>query len=436
MEEYVIKNQKKLRLGITTGTCSAAAAQAAAMQLLLGVESHAVTLRTPKGMTISVPVYLLESDDRKASYKVIKDSGDDPDVTNGTDVCVTVEYAQQSASAETDVRVGTRGGKKPDVSVETGGNTGSDGIVEASTRSSKHGSQDRSCVFTSEAYPYLTLDGGIGIGRVTKEGLEQEVGQAAINRVPRQMIFAAVADVCEKANVREPLHITVWMPEGEALAKRTFNPKLGIEGGLSVLGTSGILEPMSEQAIVATIETEIRQLHAVGEEKILVTPGNYGQAYASEYLGLDLTKSVKSSNYVGDTIDLAISYGMKDFLLVGNIGKLVKLAAGIFNTHSKVADGRGEIFAVHAAMAGADAKVVQEIYDCINTDRMLDVLEREGLREVVMQSILVAIEKHVAGRVGDTMRFGVVVFSEKYGYLGQTSDADMVLDVFRGKQRM
>lgn len=400
MEEYVIKNQKKLRLGITTGTCSAAAAQAAAMQLLLGVESHAVTLRTPKGMTVSVPVYLLESDSRKASYRVVKDSGDDPDVTNGTDVCVTVEFVKQRVCEQ------------------------------------KDGSQDSSCAFTSESFPYLTLDGGIGIGRVTKEGLEQAVGQAAINRVPRQMIFAAVADVCEKANVCEPLHITVWMPEGETLAKRTFNPKLGIEGGLSILGTSGILEPMSEQAIVATIETEIRQLHAVGEEKVLVTPGNYGQAYASEYLGLDLAKSVKSSNYIGDTIDLAISYGMKDFLLVGNIGKLVKLAAGIFNTHSKVADGRGEIFAVHAAMAGAGANVVQEIYNCINTDRMLDVVEREGLREVVMQSILAAIEKHVAGRVGDTMRFGVIVFSEKYGYLGQTSDADNVLDVFRVKQQM
>ena len=400
MEEYVIKNQKKLRLGITTGTCSAAAAQAAAMQLLLGVESHAVTLRTPKGMTVSVPVYLLESDSRKASYKVVKDSGDDPDVTNGTDVCVTVEFVKQRVCEQ------------------------------------KDGSQDRSCAFTSESFPYLTLDGGIGIGRVTKEGLEQAVGQAAINRVPRQMIFAAVGDVCEKANVCEPLHITVWMPEGETLAKRTFNPKLGIEGGLSILGTSGILEPMSEQAIVATIETEIRQLHAVGEEKVLVTPGNYGQAYASEYLGLDLAKSVKSSNYIGDTIDLAISYGMKDFLLVGNIGKLVKLAAGIFNTHSKVADGRGEIFAVHAAMAGAGANVVQEIYNCINTDRMLDVVEREGLREDVMQSILAAIEKHVDDRIGDAMRFGVIVFSEKYGYLGQTSDADKVLDVFRGKQQM
>lgn len=405
MEEYVIKNQKKLRLGITTGTCSAAAAQAAAMQLLLGVESHAVTLRTPKGMMVSVPVYLLESDSRKASYKVVKDSGDDPDVTNGTDVCVTVAYAKQRVREQTD------------------------------GREEFDGSQDRTCAFTSESFPFLTLDGGIGIGRVTKEGLEQAVGQAAINRVPRQMIFAAVADVCEKANVCEPLHITVWMPEGETLAKRTFNPKLGIEGGLSILGTSGILEPMSEQAIVATIETEIRQLHAVGEEKVLVTPGNYGQAYASEYLGLDLAKSVKSSNYIGDTIDLAISYGMKDFLLVGNIGKLVKLAAGIFNTHSKVADGRGEIFAVHAAMAGAGANVVQEIYNCINTDRMLDVVEREGLREAVMQSILAAIEKHVAGRIGDAMRFGVIVFSEKYGYLGQTADT-AVLDVFRGKLQM
>ena len=436
MEEYVIKNQKKLRLGITTGTCSAAAAQAAAMQLLLGVESHAVTLRTPKGMTVSVPVYLIESDSRKASYKVVKDSGDDPDVTNGTDVCVTVAYAKQRVREQTDGRVkpdgsvGIRGSRKSSGSVEI------DGRVEMGIRCNNHESQDRSCAFTSEPFPYLTLDGGIGIGRVTKEGLEQAVGQAAINRVPRQMIFAAVADVCEKANVCEPLHITVWMPEGETLAKRTFNPKLGIKGGLSILGTSGILEPMSEQAIVATIETEIRQLHAVGEEKVLVTPGNYGQAYASEYLGLDLAKSVKSSNYIGDTIDLAISYGMKDFLLVGNIGKLVKLAAGIFNTHSKVADGRGEIFAVHAAMAGAGADVVQEIYNCINTDRMLDVLEREGLREAVMQSILAAIEKHVAGRIGDAMRFGVIVFSEKYGYLGQIADTAAVLDVFRRKLQM
>ncbi len=433
MEEYVIKNQKKLRLGITTGTCSAAAAQAAAMQLLLGIESHAVTLRTPKGMTVSVPVYLLEADDVKASYKVIKDSGDDPDVTNGTDVCVTVAYAQQSVRKQMDGSVGLDGNVEPDGSVETGANTETYGDAETGVSTGtneimKLSTQGRSCAFISESFPYLTLDGGIGIGRVTKEGLEQAVGQAAINRVPRQMIFAAVADVCEKANVHEPLHITVWMPEGETLAKRTFNPKLGIEGGLSVLGTSGILEPMSEQAIVATIETEIRQLHAVGEEKILVTPGNYGQAYASEYLGLDLAKSVKSSNYIGDTIDLAISYGMKDFLLVGNIGKLVKLAAGIFNTHSKVADGRGEIFAVHAAMAGAEANVVQEIYDCINTDRMLDVVEREGLRETVMQSILAAIEKHVAGRVGDTMRFGVIVFSEKYGYLGQTKDAERELN--------
>ena len=381
-----------LRSGFTTGTCATAAAKAALVALLSRREQTASCITLPSGEKITLPVAATEWVDNAALCTVVKDSGDDPDVTNGTDVCVTVAYAKQRVREQID------------------------------------GSQDRSCAFTSESFPYLTLDGGIGIGRVTKEGLEQAVGQAAINRVPRQMIFAAVADVCEKANVSEPLHITVWMPEGEALAKRTFNPKLGIEGGLSVLGTSGILEPMSEQAIVATIETEIRQLHAVGEEKILVTPGNYGQAYASEYLKLDLTKSVKSSNYIGDTIDLAISYGMKDFLLVGNIGKLVKLAAGIFNTHSKVADGRGEIFAVHAAMAGAEAKVVQEIYDCINTDRMLDVLEREGLREVVMQSILAAIEKHVAGRVGDTMRFGVIVFSEKYGYLGQTSDAERELN--------
>lgn len=394
---YVIKNQKKLRLGITTGTCSAAAAQAAAMQLLGGITTENVCIRTPKGITVSVPVSLLAHTEQFASCKVIKDSGDDPDVTNKTDVCVTVAYVESGKDAA---------------------------LLE-----------NDATVFRSETYPNLILDGGIGIGRVTKEGLEQKVGQAAINVVPRAMIFDAVGDVCDKINFHGRLKITVWMPEGEQLAKKTFNPKLGIEGGLSVLGTSGILEPMSERAIVDTIETEIRQLHATGENRLLITPGNYGQAYASEYLKLDLSKSVKSSNYIGDTLDLAVAYDMKYILLVGNIGKLVKLAAGIFNTHSKVADGRGEIFASHAAIAGASPALVQRILDSINTDAMLTLLETEHLREVVMQRIVQKIEQHVEQRLGTEVVAGVCLFSEKYGYLGATTRTREVLDVFQGGQK-
>ncbi|MDE5862829.1 MAG: cobalt-precorrin-5B (C(1))-methyltransferase CbiD, partial [Lachnospiraceae bacterium] len=303
MEQYIMKNQRRLRSGITTGTCAVAAAQAAAMKLL-GVSSgeDTIAVYTPKGITVNVPVTLISVTGNSCEYMVVKDSGDDPDVTNG-------------------VRVYTRVEKSLGMISET--------------------------AFHSRDYSELYLEGGAGIGRITKKGLEQAVGQAAINIVPREMIFRAVGEICRQAEYRDTLLITVSIPEGEELARKTFNPRLGIEGGLSVLGTSGILEPMSEKAIVDTIETEIKLLAAQGRKQLLAAPGNYGQSYIADYLHLDMEQSVKCSNYIGETIDLAVAYGMEHFLLVGNIGKLVKLAAGIMNTHSRVADARGEIFAVH-----------------------------------------------------------------------------------------
>lgn len=387
VEEYIFKNQKKLRYGITTGSCATAAAGAAARHLFLGGQLDSVMLKTPKGIEVCVPVYLVEKTESKAEYMVVKDSGDDPDVTNGAEVHVSVEYMD------------------------------SETLIDES-------------FFKADDYEvYLT--GGIGIGRVTKEGLEQQVNQSAINSVPRRMIFSTVCDVLENMEQEALVLITVSMPEGEELAKRTFNPKLGIEGGLSILGTSGILEPMSERSIVDTIETEIKQLSNTGISKLLVTPGNYGQGYASEYLGLNLDNSVKCSNYVGDTIDLAVSYGMKSFLLVGNIGKLVKLAAGIMNTHSKTADGRGEIFGVHAAMCGASPELVKEIVECINTDKMLELLERDNLKEAVIESIINKIHEKVAYRIAGSMEFAVVLFSEKYGYLGATENSENIIELYK-----
>lgn len=390
MEYYVTKNQKKLRCGITTGTCAAAAAKAAASLLLLGVKMGEVSLCTPKGITVKVPVFGALATREKTEYMVVKDSGDDPDVTNHAEIYVSVEKLEEELAE------------------------------------SEH-------VFLDARYPNLFLDGGIGVGRVTREGLEQRKGLAAINAVPREMIFQAVHEVCQLAEYREKLLIIVRVPQGEELAKRTFNPRLGIEGGISILGTSGILEPMSEKAIVDTIETEIRQMHRRGETNLLVTPGNYGQSYASEYLHLDLAKSVKCSNYIGDTIDLAVAYEMKNFLLVGNIGKLVKLAAGIMNTHSRVADGRCEILAVHAVLCGGNADLANKIMHCINTEEILQLLEERDLRKQVCESICQRIDEYVAHRVGEKMQFGVVLFSEKFGYLGQTGDAKKLLEEYRTK---
>lgn len=414
MERYVNKNQKQLRMGITTGTCAAAAAKAAATRLLLGVCQSSIAIHTPKGITVEVPVQMLEETAERVSCAVIKDSGDDPDVTNRAQIVASV------------ARMRTVCGDAPKAAADHAAGVGSAGGSGAESAG-----ELLKNAFRSPEHSWLYLDGGAGVGRVTKAGLEQRIGQAAINTVPRRMIFDAVGELCGLAESKEPLLITVSVPKGEELAERTFNPRLGIVGGISILGTSGILEPMSERAIVDTIETQIRQLSALGEKNLCVTPGNYGQGYASSYLKLDLSHSVKCSNYIGETIDLAVSYGMENFLLVGNVGKLVKLAAGIMNTHSRVADGRCEIFAVHTVLCGGDAGMAEKIMGCINTEEMLGFLEQWGLKDAVMESICKKIGENLRRRGGRTLRCGAVLFSEKYGYLGQTPGTAETLSAFR-----
>lgn len=385
MEDYVIKNKKQLRYGITTGTCAAAAASAAAELLITGIKKEFVVVKTPKGKDINVKVNFCYGNENEAEFMVIKDSGDDPDVTNHCEIHVKVEKTE---------------------------------FVKGN-------------VFKDENYKNIFLDGGTGVGRVTKKGLEQDMGYAAINAVPRSMIFKAVGEVCQREDYRGCVKVTVIVPEGERLALKTFNPRLGIMGGISILGTSGILEPMSEKAIVDTIETEMRQLRALGNESILVTPGNYGRGYVSNYLGFDMNKSIKCSNFIGDTIDLAVVYGFKNFLLVGNMGKLVKTAAGIMNTHSKTADARGDIFALHTMLVGGSVETAEKIMKCINTDEMLDILEKKGIREKVTESILKKIYEHFKYRIGNDMNFGVMVFSEKYGFLGETQGTEDILKFFK-----
>lgn len=387
-------NQKTLRCGVTTGTCAAAAAGAAMKKLLEGIEIPYMEVNTPKGVTVQIPVIYGESTGEYCEVFVKKDSGDDPDVTNGTRIGIRAERLAEAFP--------------------------SDRLERA---------------FRDEKYQGLYLDGGTGVGRVTKSGLEQSVGQAAINKVPREMIFSQAEAVRKQAESREAFLLTVLVPEGEALAKKTFNPMLGIEGGISILGTSGILEPMSEKAIVDTIETQIRQMQRNGERNLLVTPGNYGQGYVTEKLGFSLENSVKCSNYIGETIDLAVSYGMERLLLVGNIGKLAKLGAGIMNTHSKMADGRAEILGFHLMLCGGSREQLAELSACITTEEMLKKLESWQLREAVMESLCQKIGEHVKRRAGETLQTGVMLFSENYGFLGQTAGTEEVLSVWKKHKR-
>lgn len=369
MEEFVVKGGKRLRMGYTTGSCAAAAAKAAAWMLLTERRRERIGLRTPKGIDLELPVLEIRMEEGSVTCAIEKDSGDDPDVTGGTHIAATVAFSPRAG---------------------------------------------------------ITIDGGIGIGRVTKPGLDQPVGAAAINSVPRQMILENVQEVCRAVDYRGGLTVVISAPDGARLAEKTFNPRLGIVGGISILGTTGIVEPMSEQALVDTIRVELRQRRASGAEYVLLTPGNYGSDFIRQQLLIDPTVAVQTSNFIGDTLDLCQELGFRGALLVGHIGKLVKVAGGMLNTHSKYGDCRMEILAAHAAVCGAGQAVCAQIMDCVACDEAVRILRQAGLERPTLERLTRQIHQQLARRAG-AMEAGAVIFSKEYGCLGQTANSAALL---------
>ena len=366
--------QKKMRTGYTTGSCAAAAAKAAVCMLLSGEVIQQVRLMTPKGVELDLEVEQIQRRQHGVRCAVRKDSGDDPDVTNGIYV-----YAE--------VR------KEPE--------------------------------------PGIYLDGGEGIGRITKKGLEQPVGAAAINRVPRQMILEAVKEQSIRYGYQGGLSVIISAPEGKKLAAKTFNPRLGIENGISILGTSGIVEPMSEKALTDTIFLEMKMLKENGIDRCCVVPGNYGRDFLAEQLGVDTDQAVKCSNYIGETIDAAVNLEMRSLLLIGHIGKLIKVAAGVMNTHSRQADCRMEVLAAYAAAEGASAECVQAILSCITTTEALELLKEKGILSGVMERVMERIDFHLRHRAGGSLQVEAIVFSTEDGILGKTKRAEALLKEIR-----
>ena len=371
-EHYISAGGKRLRCGYTTGTCAALAAAGAARYLTEGTWPETVSLRTPKGWRVEVPLEACRAEPGRAICAVRKDGGDDVDRT--------------------------------------------------------HGARIEAAVALTES-PGITIQGGPGVGRVTKPGLDQPVGEAAINRVPRQMIARAVEEVLSAAGYEGGASVVISVPEGEVIARQTFNPRLGIEGGISILGTSGIVEPMSAQAVVDTIALELRQAAAQGEKRLILTPGNYGLDYLRRQ-GMDQWEIpvVKCSNFIGEALDEAVLDGFSEILLVGHVGKLVKLAGGIFNTHSRMADCRAELFCAHAALAGGDKTLCRALMDCSTTDACLARLDEAGLRDPVMAGLLGAMREHLSRRAGETCAVGAVLFSNEYGLLGETPEAKEIME--------
>lgn len=347
-------NGRLLRRGYTTGSCAAAAAGAAAWMLLAQTKRETYSLVTPAKTVLNLRIRDQTFDGDSAACAVQKYSGDDPDATRGV-------------------------------------------LVFASARRAPAG---------------IHIDGGEGVGRVTKPGLDQPVGSAAINSTPRRMIAGECQAVCAELGYDGGLEVVISVPGGEALAQKTFNPRVGILGGISILGTSGMVEPMSEKAWADSMRVEMRQLFAEGRRDLLITVGNFAAGFARNVLGLSLDSQVKCQNFIGEALAAASEAGFERALLVGHLGKLVKLGIGIVSTHSSHGDGRMETLVFCALEAGASLELLRGIAGCVSTDAGLVLLREAGLLEAVMDILRVRIEATMRRHSAEALETGFVCFGK------------------------
>lgn len=375
-------SKKELRKGFTTGSCGAAAAKAALYMLLTGSVKDEIEIITPGGAVFRTEVKDIFREGNRVRCAVIKDGGDDPDVTTGLHVTAEVRAEERS-----------------------------DDPLE------------------------IRIEGGPGVGRVTLPGLDQPVGNAAINRVPRQMIEKELSELAELLDFRGRIRVILSVPDGEAAAERTFNPRLGIEGGISILGTTGIVEPMSTRAILDTIRVELNQRKALGDRIAAVSPGNYGLNFMKETYGYNLNRSVKCSNYVGDTVDMVREMDFRGMLLTGHIGKLIKVSGGIMNTHSKEGDARMELLAAGVIRAGGSMDTLRGILNCRVTEEALGIIQAESptLLRRSMESVMDRILYYLRKRAGEELPVECILYSNEFGLLAASPGAmDMLEELRKG----
>ena len=365
-----------MKFGFTTGSCAAAGAKAAAFMLLTGKIKEEIKIETPKGIVFNAEIIDIVRMENSVSCAVIKDGGDDPDITTGAHIVSTVSLLPADKSDKA----------------------------------------------------FVKIKGGRGVGVVTKPGLDQQVGNAAINHVPREMIEKEVLEVCNVCDFHGGILVEISVPEGEQLAQKTFNPRLGITGGISILGTSGIVEPMSSQALIDTIRVELNQKKALGRTVAAVTPGNYGKDFMKKRFDYELDKSVKCSNFIGDTIDMAVELGFSGILLTGHIGKLIKVSGGMMNTHSKEGDCRMELLAAAAVKADCTLSTIKTILDCVTTEEALVHIKNEGRLEAVMKYIMEKIMFFLNKRAGAKIETACMVYCNQFGLLAESANAMALLE--------
>ena len=362
MSEKRLVNQKLLRCGYTTGTCAAAASKAATAMLFSKEIMSSVSITTPNQTDLVIDVLNPQFSDNAASCSIEKDSGDDPDITNGILVSSEVTLCPDSTD--------------------------------------------------------IVIEGGKGVGKVTKPGLDQAVGMSAINSVPRKMIKDSLNELAKEYNYTGGFHVVISVPKGEEIAKKTFNPELGIVDGISILGTTGIVEPMSAKALADSLRLEISVISAEGNESILIFLGNFGKKFTEEDLNLLTKPGVMCSNLIDVALDSSVEYGFKNILLIGHIGKFVKLGIGMFNTHSHNGDGRIETLLSCALEAGANLEILKEIQKCVTTNAVLDILYENGLLDNTMEILNGRIQHNIDRRIPADINIGFICFTNTGEYSG------------------
>lgn len=333
-------NGKPLRKGYTTGSCATAAAKVAALMVLRQHVIHQVSIVTPSGVTLNLNVELPQIEGQQAVAAIRKDGGDDVDATHGMLIFARVTL---NDSGE------------------------------------------------------IVLRGGEGVGTVTRKGVGLPPGSAAINRTPRQTIEAAVREAIGPARGAD---VEIFAPEGEARAQKTYNARLGILGGISILGTTGIVTPMSEESWKRSLSLELEIKRAAGLTRVVLVPGNHGERFVREQLGIDSEVVVTMSNFVGYMLDEAVRLGFQHIVLIGHPGKLIKIAAGIFHTHSHIADARMETLVAHLALLGAPLDLLTQVSDCDTTEAAMEHIDAFGYQRIYNH-----LAERICLRVQQKLRF-------------------------------
>jgi len=355
-----------LKYGISTGACTAAAAKAALLTLL-DKPVKRVGVPTPIGLRLEIPIKgCRRIDSEKAVAWVVKDAGDDADVTDGIEIFVTVRLLEGS------------------------------GVV---------------------------IKGGYGVGIVTKPGLPVPVGEAAINPVPRMMIENAVKEVLPPG---KGVEVLVEVPKGVEVAEKTLNPKLGIVGGISILGTTGVVKPYSVEAYRRSLVPQIDVALASGYPWIFLVPGNVGAEIAKNIFGAPDDAIVQTGDFMGYMLRKSIEKGAKNLVLLGHAGKLVKLAAGIFNTHHKIADARMEVIAAYAASAGADSQLVERILQCNTTEEAIALLKEANILRATFNKIAERARWRCIEKVGNKAEIIVIIVSLNGEILGASGRTECI----------